>query len=190
MSDGRSPFSIASDFSQLVLFASGIGITPSLGVLGRYRGNRFGGFRVKFLVWATRSAAMLKFFAPLLSDAQVATVYYTGKPRLTDAEKKAIEAHGMVDGVQKIFVHQRRPNLVEVFARTIKAFEGVAEATSARGDSARGGFSPVRSVEEIDPALRATWAGLYCGGSKKIENMLETAAKEWGVGWQAELFDW
>ena len=186
-----SPFSIASDFSQLVLFASGIGITPSLGVLGRYRGNRFGGFRVKFLVWATRSAAMLKFFAPLLSDAQVATVYYTGKPRLTDAEKKAIEAHGMVDGVQKIFVHQRRPNLVEVFARTIKAFEGVAEASqSARGDSARGGVNPVRSVEEIDPALRATWAGLYCGGSKKIENMLETAAKEWGVGWQAELFDW
>ena len=53
-----SPFSIASDFSQLVLFASGIGITPSLGVLGRYRGNRFGGFRVKFLVWATRSAAI------------------------------------------------------------------------------------------------------------------------------------
>ena len=109
---------------------------------------------------------------------------------LADVVCKAIEAHGMVDGVQKIFVHQRRPNLVEVFARTIKAFEGVAEATSARGDSARGGFSPVRSVEEIDPALRATWAGLYCGGSKKIENMLETAAKEWGVGWQAELFDW
>ena len=94
---------------------------------------------------------MLKFFARSSSDAQVATVYYTGKPRLTDAEKKAIEAHGMVDGVQKIFVHQRRPNLVEAFARTIKAFEGVAEASqSARGDSGRGGVNPVRSVEEID----------------------------------------
>ena len=121
---------------------------------------------------------MLKFFAPF-SDAQVATVM-TGKPRLTDAEKKTIEAHGMVDGVQKIFVHQRRPNLVEVFARTIKAFEGVAEATSARGDSARGGFSPVRSVETTG-APRDVAA--HCGGSKKIENMLEAAAKECG-GWQ------
>ena len=131
-----SPFSVAHEFSQLVLFASGIGIvrhstartrdwssmqaspfllarscpawlpnfcalrassragcgavdlwsgqTPSLGVLGQYRGKR----RVTFLVWMTRSATMLKFFAPLLADAQVATIYYTGTstPQAHDPE--------------------------------------------------------------------------------------------------------
>ena len=34
-----SPFAIAADFSQLILFASGIGITPALAVMGQYRGN-------------------------------------------------------------------------------------------------------------------------------------------------------
>jgi hypothetical protein len=164
-----SPFTIAHDFSQLLLFASGIGITPSLGVLGQYHGAK----RVKFLIWCTRSASMLKFFAPLISDAQVATVYFTGKPKLTEAEVESIESKG------NIFVHQRRPNLVECFSRTIVAFE-----SAARGEE------DVTDVNDIDAKLRATWCGLYCGGSPVIQNKLAKAARKFGVGWQAELFDW
>ena len=165
-----SPFTIAHDFSQLLLFASGIGITPSLGVLGQYRGAK----RVKFLIWVTRSASMLKFFAPLICDAQVATVYYTGKPALTEAEVDSIERVGK----GKIFIHQRRPKLVECFARTIIAFE-----SAARGQDAT-------EVEDIDSKMRASWCALYCGGSKRIETELSKAARKFGVGWQAELFDW
>ena len=81
-------------------------------------------------------------------------------------------------GGKKIFVHQQRPNLEDVFKRIIVAFEGVAAGRS------------LERVEDIDPALRDSWCGLYCGGSHNIQNMLAGAARKWGVGWQAELFDW
>merc|ERR1712232_491415 len=71
-----SPYLVAKDFSQLLLFASGIGITPAMGVLGQYSGTQ----RLKFLVWSTRSIPMLKFFTPLLQDAHLSMVFYTGKP--------------------------------------------------------------------------------------------------------------
>ena len=76
-------------------------------------------------------------------------------------------------------VHQRRPNLVECFERTIVAFESAAL-----------GNEDVTQVDDIDAKLRATWCGLYCGGSQKIQNELAKAARKFGVGWQAELFDW
>ena len=113
-----------------------------------------------------------EFLASLLANAQVATVYYTG-PKLSGAELRQITAQGAT-----IFVHQRRPALVDVFAKTIVAFEGVAGSASAK------------SVEQIDPALRVSWCGLYCGGSHAIQKQLAQAARKWGVGWQAELFDW
>ena len=166
-----SPFAIAHDFSQLILFASGIGITPALGVLGHYKGAK----RIKFVVWMTRSASMLKFFAPLLADSHFVYIYFTGKPKLTSAELTEINA---AVGGKKIFVHQQRPNLEDVFKRIIVAFEGVAAGRS------------LERVEDIDPALRDSWCGLYCGGSHNIQNMLAGAARKWGVGWQAELFDW
>merc|ERR1711908_21742 len=70
-----SPYTIASNFNHLVLVASGIGITPALGVMGQFPGYS----RSKFLVWTTRCPYMLKYFAPLLNDAHIAAVYYTGK---------------------------------------------------------------------------------------------------------------
>ena len=139
-------------------------------MLGQYRGAK----RVKFIIWVTRSAPMLKFFAPLLSDAQVATVYYTGQPKLSTDELQAITASR-----GNIFIHQRRPQLASCFARTIIAFE-----------SAASGVASATTVEDVDPSLRASWCGLYCGGSKRIQDELAKAARKWGVGWQAELFDW
>ena len=50
-----SPFAIAADFSQLILFASGIGITPALAVMGQYRGNA----RIKVRPAAQRRTALL-----------------------------------------------------------------------------------------------------------------------------------
>ena len=69
--------------------------------------------------------------------------------------------------------------MVECFARTIVAFESVAAALGSR-----------TTVQDIDPNLRASWCGLYCGGSVAIQKELAEAARRWGVGWQAELFDW
>ena len=171
-----SPFSIAHDFSQLVLFASGIGITPSLGVLGQYRGAK----RVKFLIWITRSEAMLKFFAPLICDAQMAMVYYTGKTKLSPSDVKRIESKG------NIFVHQGRPDLIDCFSRTIIAFEDAARAPNLKQTDQ----NQVTRVQDVPAKLRATWCALYCGGSKQIQNELAGAARKFGVGWQAELFDW
>ena len=42
-----SPYSVAGDFSNLALLATGIGITPALGVIGQYKGFS----RLKTLVW-------------------------------------------------------------------------------------------------------------------------------------------
>ncbi len=42
-----SPYAVASDFSHLILVATGIGITPALGIMGQYKGFS----RTKFLIW-------------------------------------------------------------------------------------------------------------------------------------------
>lgn len=169
-----SPFAIAADFSQLVLFASGIGITPALAVMGQYRGND----RMKFMVWATRSPHMLKFFAPLLSDAQVATVYYTGKEKLTPAQINQIRSS--CDG--NLFIHQKRPEWDKVLGKHILTFENSAAQGSHKQLCDR--------VEDLPPQVRGSWCGLYCGGSTMIRDKLAASAKQYGIGWQVELFDW
>lgn len=164
-----SPFSVAKDFSQIILFASGIGITPALAVMGQYRGAA----RIKFLVWATRSAAMLRFFAPLMSDAQVVSVYYTGKPKLSNREMESIRQR-----CPNLFIHQRRPKWTKTMAKHVVTFE-----SSATGKE-------YKSIETIPAHHRGSWCGLYCGGSHVIKDELAGAARKWGLGWQVELFDW
>ena len=88
-----SPFAIAGSFSQIILVASGIGITPALAVL-----NQFAGFsRSCALIWLVRSPEMLEFFAPLLDNARAALIYYTGKKKLSDEVKAKIRGHGQIE---------------------------------------------------------------------------------------------
>lgn len=166
-----SPYSVAKDFSQLLLFASGIGITPALGVMGHYHG----GTRVKFLVWSTRSLPMLKFFAPLLKDAHLCLVYYTGTPKLTSDELASITSHG------HILVQQVRPDFVAITESIMREYEKSAAGIGEAGEL---------DLRTLDSEKRAAWCALYCGGSQAIKGQLSGCAKRLGIGFHAELFDW
>lgn len=93
-----NPYSVAADFSHLILVASGIGITPALGIIGQYKGNS----RTKILVWSISCPNMLKFFIPNIEDAHICVIYYTGKEKLTRGEVKDLTKSG------KIYIEQSR----------------------------------------------------------------------------------
>jgi hypothetical protein len=166
----KSPYFVAADFSHLVLTASGIGITPALGVMEQYPGFS----RTKILVWSTRDAKMLKFFAPLLKDAHLAIIYYTGKEELSDGSIAKLQSYG------NIWIQQSRPKsgLTGTIETAISMFE------SQMNDTAK---TPLHAIDEIH---RAAWCVLYCGGSKVLRNELHGFSKSYGLGFESELFDW
>lgn len=183
-----SPYFVAKDFSHCVLMASGIGITPAMGILGQFPGAS----KTKVVVWSVRSKNMLKFFAPLMKDAHLAAVYYTGKDKLSTKELKRIRSYG------NIFVQQSRPSsVVEVIASLIVLFERKFLAANAieancdiedlRNDST---LQTIRTMNDLPKAIRRTWVLLYCGGSTFIRDELAEFARKSKIGWQAELFDW
>ena len=53
---------------------------------------------------------MLKFFAPLLDDCQVASIFYTGKTKISDEEIE--EICSSCEGT--MFIHTRRPEWAKV----------------------------------------------------------------------------
>jgi hypothetical protein len=164
-----SPYSVVQDFSHLVLTASGIGITPALGVMGQYPGFT----RTKILVWSTRDANMLKFFAPLIKDAHLAVVFYTGKQELSYNEIDTICSYG------NIFIQQSRPaSLPATIESIIVEFENHLHC------------STVTSLTEIESLKKAAWCVLYCGGSIRIRDDLQDFATKNRVGFECELFDW
>ncbi len=165
-----SPYHVAQNFSHLVLTATGIGITPALGVMGQYPGFS----RSKILIWSTRDKNMLKFFAPLLTDAHIAAIYYTGKDKLDHKEVSDICAHA------NIYIQQARPP---------KGFVGAAESVILEFEN-HINLSRARKIKDVDLMKRAAWCVLYCGGSVRIRDELKGFAKENRLGFESELFDW
>lgn len=179
-----SPYSIASSFNHVVLVASGIGITPALGVMGQYSGAS----RSKFLVWTTRCPNMLKFFAPLLKDANIAAVFYTGKEYVfTEKELTALRSFG------NIYIEQKRPrNLTRVIESLIETYERqshrcVQEMSQGKNISQIGNQI---TIDSMDEASLQAWCVLYCGGSPEIQNILRKYTKEKGVTFDCEIFNW
>ena len=162
-----SPYASASAFAHLILIASGIGITPALGVLGQFSQGR-SGVRPSFVLWSTRSLALVKFFAPLLKDAQCALIFYTGKEELTAAALLRIKKR--TGG--RCFVLPQRADFVAEAARIVTSFEEAA------------------AMSEVPAPKRAQWCALYCGGSKRIRATVAKAARSWGIGFERESFDW
>ena len=161
---------MVSNFSNLILVASGIGITPALGVMGQYKGNS----RVKILIWSTRCPRMLKFFVPLLRDATIAIIYYTGKEALSDAELKSLSSR------KNIFIQRSRPSsLTDTVSTVITSIE-----------SLKGGSRLFPTVAHIPAKIRSQWCLLYCGGSKKIKEMFREYSNEVKIKFEFELFDW
>ena len=74
-----SPYATAVEYDNLILVASGIGITPAMSIVTTYKATR----RVN-LIWACRDASLLEFYLDKCSfDRQGWTcIYYTGKRKL------------------------------------------------------------------------------------------------------------
>ena len=65
----------ALDFENIVLVASGIGITPALSCLQQYKAER----RI-MLVWMCRDPTLIEFFLEIMKfDDAMILIYYTGK---------------------------------------------------------------------------------------------------------------
>jgi nicotinamidase-related amidase len=169
-----SPYSVVSKFSHLVLVASGIGITPALGVMGNYKGSS----RTKVLVWTTRCPKMIKFFAPLLEDAAMAIIYYTGKEKFSAAELKRLTQG------RNIYIQQSRPDNVTRTVGTVISSISSEEMAGVVDEW------PANSVLDIPRKMRQQWCILYCGGSTKIHDMLSDYSKEVDVQFHTEMFDW
>lgn len=165
-----SPYSVAQNFSHLVLTATGIGITPALGVLGQYPGFS----RTKIFIWSTRDADLLKFFAPLIKDAHLSVIYYTNKVnKLSPSEVMELSSHG------NIYIQQSRPpSLTKTIETIVVEFEKKLNNSS------------VVSMRDLDMIYKAAWCLLYCGGSKRIRDDISDFAKYNGVNFESELFDW
>lgn len=167
-----SPYSVAPNYSHFILIATGIGITPALGVMAQYPGSS----RTKIVIWSTRDKELLKFFCPLLKDAHVAVICYTGKDSLSSHEILAISSFG------NIYLQQSRP----------KSFPGMIETIVLEYENhwRPSTLSYLSSMQEIEMKKKTSWCTLYCGGSSMLETELRDFSKSTGLGFQSELFDW
>ena len=169
-----SPYSIAGDFNHLVLLATGIGVTPALGIMGQFKGAS----RTKVLVWvwATRCPRMLKFFVPLLEDARMAIIYYSGKEVLSAVELRRLTSRG-----GNILIHQASCKSLQETVSTV-----ITTTTSVLDSNGR----TIESVRQMPSNSRKQWCILYCGGSKGIRDAFVEYSQEVGVKFEYELFDW
>jgi len=183
-----SPYSVASNFNNMVFVASGIGITPALGVMGQFSGSS----RLKFLIWTCRCPYMLRFFAPLLKNALIATVFYTGKDYVfTEEELTSLRSYG------NIYIEQGRPSditktiesLIETYENQAHRFIRDTKLTN-RSRSVRSRKINQVTVDTMDEEELRAWCVLYCGGSLAIEEMLHNYTKENGIAFESEKFDW
>lgn len=78
-----SPYSTAVDFDNLILVATGIGITPALSIIETHKHTR----RVN-LIWICRDAALVEFYLQNVKFEEEGwtMVFYTGKRKLALAE--------------------------------------------------------------------------------------------------------
>lgn len=74
-----SPYSHAQEYDNLVLVASGIGITPAMSIVAAFKATR----RVH-VIWACRDPSLLEFYLEkvIFDDDAWTLIYYTGKRKL------------------------------------------------------------------------------------------------------------
>ena len=105
-----SPYEGAVEYDNLLLVASGIGITPALSCLDSHKDQR----RVS-LLWMCRDPSLIEFFLDIVefSDDGFALIYYTGKTKLNLPQ-------GLARNVRII---PGRPNIRIVLAEIIQSVE-------------------------------------------------------------------
>lgn len=119
-----SPYNNAIDFDNMILVASGIGITPALSAIEANRDSR----RIN-LIWAVREASMLVFF---LENAKLDTkglnlIFYTGKESLPES----IENYHSNQTHAHIKIIKERPNLSHLIPNIITFVDKGMELWSA-----------------------------------------------------------
>lgn len=105
-----SPFSTALNYDHIITVATGIGITPALAVMGRYKNNR----RIN-LIWSCRDASLIEFFVNMVEfplDSFI-FIFYTGKAPLSLGN----------DAPPNVLVFKGRPNLERVITSMIYRIE-------------------------------------------------------------------
>mmetsp|Transcript_23960 Transcript_23960/g.27596 ORF Transcript_23960/g.27596 Transcript_23960/m.27596 type:complete len:919 (-) Transcript_23960:78-2834(-) len=176
-----SPYFVATNFSHIILTASGVGLTPALGVMGQYPGDS----RSKVLIWMTRDRVMIKFFAPQLGEAHIALIFYTGRIKLTPEEINDIQAYG------SIFIQQTRPeSLSDTVTSVIFALERGLARDNVRIDRSSLWGDSRPNMDKITLSQRADWVILYCGGSVRIESELKAYSDHYKINFQSESFAW
>jgi predicted ferric reductase len=105
-----SPYNNAINYDNMILVASGIGITPALSAIEAYRESR----RIN-LIWAVRDASTLVFFLEnaKLDEKGFNLIFYTGKESLPDV----IENY---NGQAHVKIVKERPNLAHLIPNIIQ----------------------------------------------------------------------
>jgi ferredoxin-NADP reductase len=73
-----SPYSTALNYDNVVLVASGVGITPALGIINTHKSTK----RVN-LIWSCREPSLVEFYLEntRFDEEAWTLIYYTGKRR-------------------------------------------------------------------------------------------------------------
>jgi predicted ferric reductase/Ca2+-binding EF-hand superfamily protein len=105
-----SPYAAAMTFQNLLLVATGIGITPAVACLQNYKEERQCN-----LIWCCRDAALVQFYVHNIEfdDDGFTLIYYTGKTPLQ------ID----IDIPDNMRIMQRRPKLVDEIPAIIESVE-------------------------------------------------------------------
>ena len=172
-----SPFAdAAADCDNLLIVATGIGITAAVGTL-----QRLGETRAISIAWVVRDPSLVTFYLHqgLLDNANVALVFYTGVAPLTHlrADLDASERRHirLIDG--------RPPDLARVVADVVRVVETRHSALDADA-AAAGGGGEGREADgrPVSPAflhanLRATYVELDVAPAVvRVDVLLRTCA--------------
>ena len=105
-----SPYNNAINYDNMILVASGIGITPALSAIEAYRESR----RIN-LIWTVRDASTLVFFLEnaKLDEKGLNLIFYTGKEPLPEFIQN-------YNGQAHVKIVKERPNLAHLLPNIIQ----------------------------------------------------------------------
>jgi len=194
-----SPFSTATDFDNLILVASGVGITPALAVMHTLKEER----RVN-LVWVCRDASMVEFFlnTAKFDDNAWTLIFYTGKENLNiQATLPPVcficterpTCHNVVLNIvysiesQDLLPEQALPctSQSSPFTECPKSQENLTSSFNLEPSK----HLQRKALGEIKD-WKNQWQTLYCGSNKHIIQDLKDVCAKIGIRFRKEAFDW
>jgi glucose-6-phosphate 1-dehydrogenase len=147
-----SPYATSMEFDNLLLVASGIGITPALSCM-----HEFGNERRLSLLWMCRDAALLQFFLQVcpFDEIAFAVVYYTGKDPL-EIPKGLSSSVSIISG---------RPNIQEVVGELMQSMEECLPLPSSMLEAS--------TIFKIRSELAQSWLNAAQTPLKRFEVLIE-----------------